>query len=138
MFNRTTVSVAVMAALAAMSQGVTAGTGPSSSQSNYLIGVGSTDVTSIFTTQDSVGGYSMAGIPDGLGAFDNGNGTMTVLMNHELGNTADAIRAHGATDAFVSSWVINKSNLQLVLWAVSSRVEIVYLLSCSTQTGEKI
>ena len=38
MFNHTTVSVAVMAALAAMSQGVTAGTGPSSSQSSYLIG----------------------------------------------------------------------------------------------------
>ena len=29
----------------------------------------------------------MAGIPDGLGAFDNGDGTMTVLMNHELPNT---------------------------------------------------
>ena len=29
----------------------------------------------------------MVGIPDGLGAFDNGDGTFTVLMNHELGNT---------------------------------------------------
>ena len=27
----------------------------------------------------------MVGIPDGLGAYDNGDGTMTVLMNHELG-----------------------------------------------------
>src|SRR5262249_40026280 len=41
------------------------------------------DVRSILTTGDSVGTYRMAGIPDGLGAFDNGNGTFTVLMNHE-------------------------------------------------------
>ncbi len=32
----------------------------------------------------------MVGIPDGLGAFDNHDGTFTVLMNHELGNTARA------------------------------------------------
>ena len=38
----------------------------------------------ILTVGDSVGGYRMVGIPDGLGAFDNGDGTFTVLMNHEL------------------------------------------------------
>jgi hypothetical protein len=31
----------------------------------------------------------MHGIPDGLGAFDNANGTFTLLMNHELGNTQE-------------------------------------------------
>ena len=29
----------------------------------------------------------MVGIPDGLGAYDNGDGTFTVLMNRELGDT---------------------------------------------------
>src|SRR5262249_35020479 len=33
----------------------------------------------ILTVGDSVGGYRMVGIPDGLGAFDNGDGTFTVL-----------------------------------------------------------
>jgi hypothetical protein len=49
---------------------------------------------SILTTGDSIGGYRMAGIPDGLGAFDNGDGTFTLLMNHELGNTVGVTRAH--------------------------------------------
>jgi hypothetical protein len=90
-------------------------TGPSSSQSPYLI---STDpdvvIESILTAGDSVGGYKMAGIPDGLGAFDNGDGTFTVLMNHELGASAGVIRAHGAKGAFVSEWVVDKSSLQVV------------------------
>ena len=58
----------------------------------------------------------MVGIPDGLGAFDNGNGTFTVLMNHEIPNSnpalAGAVRAHGANGAFVSEWVIDKTTLQ--------------------------
>jgi len=53
----------------------------------------------------------MVGIPDGLGAFDNGDGTLTVLMNHELGSTAGSVRAHGAAGAFVSRWVIDAGTL---------------------------
>jgi len=37
----------------------------------------------------------------GLGAFDNGDGTFTVLMNHELGATSGVARAHGGKGAFV-------------------------------------
>lgn len=37
---------------------------------------------SILSVGDSVGGYRMVGIPDGLGAFDNGDNTFTLLMNH--------------------------------------------------------
>ena len=68
----------------------------------------------LITAGDHVGNYTMAGIPDGLGAFDNGDGTFTVLMNHELGITAGAVRDHGATGAFVSSWTINKTTLQVI------------------------
>ena len=43
---------------------------------------------SLVTVQDpvvpNIGGYRMVGIPDGLGAYDNGNGTFTLLMNHEI------------------------------------------------------
>lgn len=58
--------------------------------------------------------YRMAGIPDGLGAFDNGDGTFTVLMNHELGANVGAVRAHGAKGAFVSKWIVRKSDLTVL------------------------
>src|SRR5262245_58098693 len=63
------------------------------------------EITPLVTTGDSVGGYKMVGIPDGIGAFDNGDGTFTILMNHELGATSGVARAHGGTGAFVSKWV---------------------------------
>src|SRR5262249_60868085 len=75
---------------------------------------------SILTVGDSVGGYRMVGIPDGLGAFDNGDGTFTVLMNHELVNTEGVARTHNAAlgaaghGAFVSERVIDKTTLQVL------------------------
>ncbi|MHC2382917.1 calcium-binding protein [Bradyrhizobium liaoningense] len=73
-------------------------TGTSSSQTPHLLSSNSHVYTeSLLTTGDSVNGYKMAGIPDGLGAFDNGDGTFTVLMNHELPGTAGIARAHGGT-----------------------------------------
>jgi hypothetical protein len=90
-------------------------TGPSSSDPPYMVrhfpGV---TLTSVLTVGDSVGGYRMVGIPDGLGAYDNGDGTFTVLMNHELTNTSGVIRDHGAIGAFVSKWVIDKETLEVV------------------------
>jgi RTX calcium-binding nonapeptide repeat (4 copies)/Bacterial protein of unknown function (DUF839) len=89
-------------------------TGPSSSQSPYLVSTNShVTIESILTVGDSIGGYKMAGIPDGLGAYDNGNGTFTVLMNHEIPGGLGAVRAHGANGAFVSQWVIDKTTLQV-------------------------
>jgi hypothetical protein len=55
--------------------------------------------------------YGMVGIPDGLGAFDNGDGTFTVLMNHEHGNAVGVTRDHGSIGSLVSQWVINKNTL---------------------------
>src|SRR4051794_5524699 len=67
------------------------------------------EVTPLLTTGDSVNGYRMVGVPDGLGAFDNGDGTITVLMNHELRPTQGVPRAHGSAGAFVSKWVIDRA-----------------------------
>ena len=97
-------------------------TGPSSSASPYLVPSQSNVVMeSILTVGDSVNNkpdgvtpYRMVGIPDGLGAFDNGNGTFTVLMNHELGNTAGIAREHGAIGSFVSKWIVNKNDFSVV------------------------
>ena len=95
--------------------------GPTSSQTPYVLPTSPYYRTiSVLTTTDGVprtgGGatYNMAGIPDGLGAYDNGNGTFTLLMNHELGATSGVTRAHGGKGAFVSEWVINKSTLGVV------------------------
>ena len=88
--------------------------GPSSSDTPYLLSSDSHVYTESFlTVGDGVGGYSMAGIPDGLGAFDNGDGTFTVLMNHEIRETLGTTRAHGATGAFVSEWVFDKTTLEV-------------------------
>lgn len=87
-------------------------TGPNSSQSPYLLPVvdGAT-ATSLLTVGDSVGGYRMVGIPDGMGTFDNGDGTFTVLMNHEISNVQGVVRDHGAIGSFVSKWTVDKSTL---------------------------
>ncbi|MDD2832823.1 MAG: DUF839 domain-containing protein [Methylotenera sp.] len=58
-------------------------------------------------------GYRMVGVPDGLGVFDNGDGTSTVLMNHEIAADKGAIRAHGQKGAFVSRWVIDAETLKV-------------------------
>ncbi|WP_428940357.1 alkaline phosphatase PhoX [Fontivita pretiosa] len=64
-------------------------------------------------THPRLGGgvYRLVGIPDGLGAYDNGDNTFTLLVNHELGTTNGLVRSHGTTGAFVSKWNIDKSSL---------------------------
>ncbi|KPF70807.1 hypothetical protein IP88_11385 [alpha proteobacterium AAP81b] len=96
-------------------------TGPSSSATPYIVASEpNVRYTSIFTVGDSVNNkpgtttpYRFVGIPDGIGAFDNGNGTMTVLVNHELGASAGVARAHGGTGAFVSKLIVNKADLSV-------------------------
>ncbi len=94
--------------------------GPSTTTSPYVLPtVKNVWTKSILSVGDSVpatggnGSYRMVGIPDGLGAYDNGDGTFTVLMNHELGPTDGAVRAHGKTGAFVSEWIIDKATLEV-------------------------
>jgi hypothetical protein len=96
-------------------------TGPSSSQSPFLMpsqpGV---SFKALLTVGDSVNAkpdgtpYRMVGLPDGLGAFDNKDGTFTLLMNHELNGSVGIPRAHGAPGAFISKWIIRKRDLKVV------------------------
>lgn len=110
---------AVLAGIGVSAQAVT---GPSSSQSPYIVPqTAGVEFTSILTVGDEVKKkhkgnetYRMVGIPDGLGAYDNGDGTITVLMNHELRDTAGVVRAHGAKGAFVSKWQIRKKDLKVL------------------------
>src|SRR6266568_3084396 len=120
--------VAVVAVLAATVSvaGAAPGTetGPSSSQSPYLLPAASGVVTrSILTVGDSVNTkpdgitpYRMVGIPDGLGAFANGDGTFTVLMNHELGSSQGEVlirRLHTwnpTLNAGAGDWEVSSSD----------------------------
>ena len=105
-------------------------TGPSSSESPYLLRARPGVVTfSVFTVGDTVNfkpdgitPYRMVGISDGLGAFDNGDGTFTVVMNHEIGGSISGgvitplgvAREHGNAGAFVSRWTIAKDTLEVL------------------------
>jgi hypothetical protein len=92
-----------------------------SSQAPYLVPVAPGVLTkAILTAGDSSNSkpdgtpYRMVGCPDGLGAFDNADGSFTLLSNHEL-TLADGIpRAHGGKGAFVSRWIIRKSDLAVL------------------------
>lgn len=131
---KTTIVAASLLALFALDASAGTFTGPSSSTSPYVLPIQSDmDITSVLTTGDSVGGYRMAGIPDGLGAYDNNDGTFTVLMNHELSGTLGAVRAHGARGAFVSEWIINKSDLSVV--SGNDLIRNVYGWNSSTQSS---
>lgn len=106
-------SVVCVSALLAFAGGAGAQiTGPSTTTSPYMLpAVPGVSTTSILTVGDTIGGYRMVGIPDGLGAFGNGDGTFTLTMNHELGATSGIARAHGQTGAFVSRWNIDAASL---------------------------
>ncbi len=106
----------LVAAAAVVSVNAQQITGPSSSNSPYgIVTAPGWTATSIITTGDSAGnGYRAGGIPDGLGVFDNGNGTFTMLSNHELYDTWGVTRSGGAIGAYVSKLVINKSDFSVV------------------------
>ncbi len=84
--------------------------------------------------------YRMVGIPDGLGAFKNADGTITLLMNHEIGSDKGVERLHGARGAFVSKWLLDAENLnfikgedlikQTLLWSATDQR---YFISASNQ-----
>ena len=141
-FKRVCLAMAIASAAASATAQTTYVQGPSTGSTPYLKATSSrvTKVTSILTVDntgtnpdDSIGGYGMTGIPDGLGAFDNEDGTFTVLMNHELANNRGAVRAHGSTGAFVSKWVINKSDLSVV--SGGDLIQKVYGWDSTTQAN---
>jgi hypothetical protein len=108
-------------------------TGLYSSQAPYLVPAQpNVKFTSLLTTGDKVGAYTMCGTPDGTGSFDNGNGTFTVVFNHEFGNTSGNVRAHGNKGAFISKWIINKSDLSFV--SGSDLMQNIYLWNTATQS----
>jgi hypothetical protein len=116
------VSLALAVSCAASAQSLI--TSPSSSATPYIRAVAggpAVDVVSFLTVGDSVNmradgvtPYRFAGIPDGMGAYDNGDGTMTLFVAHEHSSTANGVNhAHQPAGvvggAYVSRWIVNTS-----------------------------
>ena len=91
--------------------------GPSTTVNPYLVpnpALGDmVGLTSILTVGEAVGGYKLAGLPDGMGAFASGNNNLNLLVGHEMRGTVGAARKHGSKGAFVSSWTINSDTLKV-------------------------
>lgn len=95
-------------------------TGPTSSQSPYLLPVPSAtgvQTVSLLTVGDSVGGYRLAGIPDGMGAYQRAPNARSfgLLVNHEIQATSGIVRAHGQTGAFISFWGVSRLDKSVFL-----------------------
>lgn len=139
-------SLGLLAAITVANTAYGQSTGPSTASTPYLqptlAGFETLSVLTVdntFATADDlvpkVGGgtFGMNGIPDGLGAFDNGDGTFTLLMNHEFGSGSGVVRDHGAIGAYVSKFVVNKNTL-----AVTSGEDLmkqVFNWNSGTQTS---
>lgn len=65
-------------------------------------------IVPILSVADEIGGYPFVGLPDGMGVYAVADdGSMKVLINHEFGQSAGALHAHGGTGSFVSEWSIS-------------------------------
>ncbi len=118
--------------------------GPSTTQTPYLVPSSpNVKITSVLSVGDQVGvkaapsalagqPYVMVGIPDGLGAYDNGDGTMTVLLNHELSPTLGLVREHDSPGAFVSKWIVDKTTLEVL--DGSDLIQDVFIYDPATDT----
>lgn len=100
-------------------------TSPSTQTDPYLIPITpGINLTSILTVKDTAEPpltgtttnetYETVGIFDGMGAFDNGDGTFTLLVNHELSSGTGVIRDHGSNGAFVSRYIVAKDDFEVL------------------------
>jgi len=110
------VALAALATTAAVAGPVTI-QGPNSSATPYLVPTtNGWKSYSILTVGDRANnaatGHQFTGIPDGIGAYSNGDSTITVLVNHEIGGgTGNSWQNGGTRGAFVSQWTVDRDTL---------------------------
>ena len=114
----TRATVALLAVIAAAASVVATATGTTSIKP-YVVPIGDDyEIKPLFSVDDRVPlldgapgqQYRMVGIPDGLGAHPNGDGTNTLYMNHELPSTSLSQPVVGGPTnrgAFVSRWILD-------------------------------
>ena len=78
-------------------------TGPTYVESSNAAGA---TITPILTSGDKIGNNTWAGTPDGMGAYKNADGTVSILVNHELSASDEFVarttRAYGGAGSFIS------------------------------------
>jgi hypothetical protein len=89
--------------------------GPSTTTAPYLVGATpNVQLTSLLTAGDALPADGVfAGTPDGLAAFDNGDGTFTLLVVHQLASSSGLLRDYGGTGSFIDRLVIDKATLRV-------------------------
>jgi Ca2+-binding RTX toxin-like protein len=104
------------------------------STSSYLLPLEpNVRIVPIVTTGDALPNDGVfGGVPDGIGAFDNGDGTMTVLVNHELTASEGIVRDHGSRGAYIDRLVIDKATLAIV--SADDLIQTVHLWNDSTDS----
>ncbi len=103
-----TVSILVLLLVMAVPAGAAPGYKTSNAPLVKVVAPGWT-ADPVLSVGDTVGGFQMAAIPDGLGAYDNGDGTFTVFMNHELSKAGGNL-----SDARVSKLIVDKATMSVV------------------------
>jgi hypothetical protein len=113
--HRRTLMLGIVLAAVALAASVPAAT----TVKPYVVPVGGEyEIRALFSVDDKVpllGGalgqeYRMVGIPDGLGARPNGDGTSTLFMNHELNSSTESEPVVGGPanrGAIVSQWILD-------------------------------
>ncbi len=122
--KRTTLTAATLSCLSGLALAApapAASTGPSTATRPYVLpAADGVSITSLLTVGDRVGGYRMAGIPDGLGAR-RGEGGLEVLVNHELRDTQGTVRAHGQRGSFVGRYAVDPATRRVTAGADLAR-----------------
>lgn len=111
------VSVATVAALAlaAATSGAALANTTTDSTPQYLIPAASStgvNIKSILTAGDVVGNQTFVGVPDGMGVLRNADGTLSMLVNHEISASDAWVRDNnerpwGGYGSFVSKLTFN-------------------------------
>ncbi len=112
--------------------------GPSTNFDPFLVplqdGIEIVSLISAGKSEPQFGGYFFTGAPEGLAAFDNGDGTFTVLVTHEIPWVPDIPfvftnpqphHAHGGRGAHVAKWILNKPNHPTDPWKVVSGQDLI-------------
>ena len=78
----------------------------------------------IATSGDSITGTTVRGIPDGMGAYDNGKGGITLFSSHEISTTAAlALKSKSTTSVWATS--ITKFNISKTSKSVTSAANFI-------------
>lgn len=92
------------------------------------------DIQVLATVGDSITGTTVRGIPDGMGAFDNGRGGITLLSSHEVSTTAPlALKGKSSTSVWgtsISKLTISKTTKRVT--SVSSFIQSMNFYNYTT------